>query len=340
MPNNPIFTMPPGSAALTKEMMDNMVKYRSCTFNNTKDMNNTYKEFKWYIDVGEHTPDHRKEINKWFETQLKVDLRFISHNHKCYPAVGKNYWLTPTEVDELKDYIEINYYEFVAITAPFPEDWQIKVTPESRKVVGNWLDDNRIGGDRIYEKADWKYYTQKRRRHSHIHSTRLQGCGLITVEQFEYNVIKIHLNKEPMEKVFRVTRLQMQEIHAVACESWQEKIKNLVNEVFYVFSDNANLSNTTVSSMMNAADKSQLKVLRRVFPDWDRNIMLFNNPTTENGVVSDFAAKYLGRSTAMWLTSKANEDDLVGKSFTLTKEFTVVVEKYEGKDIITFKHRK
>lgn len=92
---------------------------------------------------------------------------------------------------------------------------------------------------------------------------------LVAVSSFTYmykGMLAPTEQKEVREKVYKTTHAEMGKIYRVACGAWQDKLAGWCKS--QLFNEALTFTESQVKQMFEASDKSQLAVVKSVFPDY------------------------------------------------------------------------
>lgn len=150
-----------------------------------------------------------------------------------------------------------------------------------------------------YGKADIKQF-QECRCDGFTWSATIEGnpfwSNVIIDEDFNSFFSKYPKRKSSTEVTHKVTRSQMADIHSIACVTWKEKLTNLMSLYFTPFSDEAELPNSEVKSMFEAAIPSQKHVLERIFPNYGIRVLAKDTPVMVSDDNKEWNVRYYSDS--------------------------------------------
>jgi len=114
---------------------------------------------------------------------------------------------------------------------------------------------------------------------------------------------------------FKITRSQLKEIYSIACPIWKEKLHNLSIELFGAFGESSELSYWHVKEMFDSSNKSQLKVLSNIFPNFNKELYLtdlkelynFDEIMGDHGIISISGSGEMSNK-CFYLSNKLNWD--------------------------------
>lgn len=77
------------------------------------------------------------------------------------------------------------------------------------------------------------------------------------------------IEEKPKEMNYTINKVQLKEIHDIACSTWKAKIKEYATQD--PFADNITFSEKQVKEMFDAATKEQLPTLKSIFKDYNKD---------------------------------------------------------------------
>lgn len=117
-------------------------------------------------------------------------------------------------------------------------------------------------------------------------------------------------NTEPiMEKEFKITRTSLRELHSIACQGWKSKLEQYALRT--PMEDIITFSYKEVEEMFSAATTSQMETVKKVFPNFDKELDL-------ESLKKDLP-HFMERDPAMIQVRQSGEYD--NKGYFLSPEF-------------------
>lgn len=155
-----------------------------------------------------------------------------------------------------------------------PKKWAVR--PKNEKECAAVLEWFNTNGERHYVRGDedqyyWHFPAYERRTHCLMGRIANRDYTEITFEQFEKHVLnEKQIKEEKMENTIRVSKSNLEKIHAVACDTWKRKIIELANR--NPFGNEVELTQKEVDEMFKAATSSQRPVLVNIFGEPKKEI--------------------------------------------------------------------
>lgn len=88
--------------------------------------------------------------------------------------------------------------------------------------------------------------------------------------------------------MFTINRKSLKSIHDIACDGWKIKILKMIN----VWEDEITLTYDQVKEMFDAADTTQKKTLKKVFPEYETKKTIINRIKTIDDVLNELGLEY------------------------------------------------
>lgn len=161
-------------------------------------------------------------------------------------------------------------------------------------------------------------------------------------------LVELKTNKVMAEKFYPVTRSEMAQIHDVACTEWKEKIRMMMVELGMLFDSVGTIPEWFVVEMFDAADESQKKILREVFPTFRRtpkNLLEGISRDDMYKYVRQFSTEMFGSNMHCQVASSWAEEidhpELKWKSIGFSKNLMdVIVHENENAVVLEFREKK
>jgi hypothetical protein len=199
----------------------------------------------------------------------KIDYELITD---C--KIFGNYLIDKLEFDKTNFY---TYKEEIEPAKPFL--WAIKGSEK----LSEW-EKTAMGGNcnKYLNATNFYYYSEDENLRDWYDLTYLkEGYTEIDFEEFVTGIFR--KVKLPEIKRIVVSKSNLEKIHDVACDTWQERIIKLAQRE--PFSDSVKLNEKEVDEMFKASNPSQLQLLERIFGKRDKSVDLtdFN---LNNGILN------------------------------------------------------